>query len=115
MDVKTGKTLGTAYAEVNISGIDKRRVLASVTFLPVQGRRIHFAESSYDDLCNEVFADWNGEFRNGKAIASSTGSSTTVLNERNPQLFIGQKELQCLLNVCRLYKVKSIDHDIVCV
>lgn len=103
MDVKTGKTLGTAYAEVIIKdGADKQKALDAVTFLPVQGRRIHFTESSYDEVCNEIFSDWNGKFKNGMAIPSDNWN---VVNGRSSQLFIGQKDLQSLLNVCRLYKV----------
>jgi hypothetical protein len=100
MDVNTGKTSDTAYAEVIISGTtDKKRVLATIACHLIQGRRVHFSESSYDALCNDLFLGWNGRFENGLAFPSNDSSIG------NPQLFIGQKDLQHLLNVCRLYKV----------
>ncbi|KAI7897798.1 uncharacterized protein BX663DRAFT_527223 [Cokeromyces recurvatus] len=104
MDVKTGKTLGTAYAELIIRDQENlKSILANLCFASVQGRRIRFIHSSYDELCNDLFSSWAGEFKNGIAIPFSL--DTMNEQQRNSQFFIGQKDLQNLLNVCRNYKM----------
>ncbi|KAI9473408.1 MAG: hypothetical protein EXX96DRAFT_488539 [Benjaminiella poitrasii] len=114
MDVKTGKTLGTAYAELIIHDQENlKSILANLCFASMQGRRIRFIHSSYDELCNDLFSSWAGEFKEGVAIPYSSvpkNEDIAMIGEqqRSSQFFIGQKDLQHLLNVCRNYKVSII-------
>lgn len=102
MDVKTGKTLGVAFIECKI---EKDRDIKSVLYdlskaMPVQGRRIRFNPSSYDELLSHLFSEWPGTFRQGLAILLPNGN-----DQQSIPFFIGQRDLQNLLNVCRNYKV----------
>lgn len=102
MDVKTGKTLGVAFIECNI---EKDRDIKSVLYdlskaMPVQGRRIRFNPSSYDELLSHLFSEWPGTFRQGLATLPPNGN-----DQQSVPFFIGQRDLQNLLNVCRNYKV----------
>ncbi|CEI90305.1 hypothetical protein RMCBS344292_04633 [Rhizopus microsporus] len=102
MDVKTGKTLGVAFIECNI---EKDRDIKSVLYdlskaMPVQGRRIRFNPSSYDELLSHLFSEWPGAFHQGLATLSPNAN-----DQQSIPFFIGQRDLQSLLNVCRNYKV----------
>lgn len=117
MDPKSGKTTGEAFVEViimnktNLSGL-----LTRLSIYPVQGRHLAFTNSNYDDLRTHLFKNWKGVFDHGLAIPlkEEDGGDDGGLGPLNNEstLFIGQKDLQGLLSVCRNYKV-SISHGYV--
>lgn len=108
MDAKSGKTTGEAFVEViitnknNLSGLLNR-----LSVYPVQGRHLRFANSNYDELRNHLFKNWKGVFEHGLAIPLKVDEEESGLRPLNNEstLFIGQKDLQGLLGVCRNYKV----------
>ncbi|KAL9541777.1 hypothetical protein MBANPS3_008932 [Mucor bainieri] len=105
MDVKTGKTLNTAYVELEMNASSPAQIDSLVRNINVpqaQGRHVTVTRSSYDDLCNELFSEWKGEFVDGMACphTDSRDSSAT----RKSQYYIGQRDLQRLLNICRFFK-----------
>ncbi|KAI9257433.1 hypothetical protein BY458DRAFT_411312, partial [Sporodiniella umbellata] len=57
MDIKTGKTLGVAFIECKFIS-DRDRFPDLTKLLPVQGRRLRFTESSYDELLRHLFPEW---------------------------------------------------------
>jgi hypothetical protein len=112
MDIKTGKTCGIAFAEVETERSPEglKTDLDRLSSLPLQGRRLRFTESSYDDLRNNFFAKWKGEFRDGLAVLPDTDARPINIERRgDSELYIGQKELQSLLDICRNYKVIAYD------
>ncbi|CAO3642827.1 unnamed protein product [Mucor hiemalis] len=108
MDAKSGKTTGEAFVEViimnknNLSGLLNR-----LSVYPVQGRHLRFANSNYDELRNHLFKNWKGVFEHGLAIPLKVDEEESGLGPLNNEstLFIGQKDLQGLLGVCRNYKI----------
>ncbi|KAI8640725.1 hypothetical protein BD408DRAFT_444941 [Parasitella parasitica] len=105
MDVKSGKTLNTAYVELEMSALSDNQinsVIRTINIPQAQGRHISICRSSYDELCNELFSNWRGQFKNGIAhpYTDSRDSSTA----QKSQYYISQKDLQRLLNVCRFFK-----------
>ncbi|GAN09429.1 hypothetical protein MAM1_0267c08956 [Mucor ambiguus] len=105
MDVKTGKTLNTAYVELKLdasSSTDMDAAIRSIKIPQAQGRHITVTRSSYDELCNELFSGWKGEFTNGLACPHT--DSRDSLATQQSQYYIGQRDLQSLLNVCRFFK-----------
>lgn len=106
MDVKTGKTLNTAYVELELNISLPTQADAYIRNIKIpqsQGRHAAVTRSSYDELCNELFSEWKGEFVDGMAFphTDSRDSSAT----KKSQYYIGQRDLQQLLNVCRFFKV----------
>lgn len=106
MDVKTGKTLNTAYVELEMNTSSQNQIdslVRSISIPQTQGRHISVTRSSYDELCNDLFSGWKGEFVDGMACphTDSRDSSAT----QKSQYYIGQRDLQRLLNVCRFFKV----------
>ncbi|KAL7329631.1 hypothetical protein PS15p_204696 [Mucor circinelloides] len=105
MDVKTGKTLNTAYVELEMNTSSQNQIdslVRSISIPQAQGRHISVTRSSYDELCNDLFSGWKGEFVDGLACphTDSRDSSAT----QKSQYYIGQRDLQRLLNVCRFFK-----------
>ncbi|CAO3702511.1 unnamed protein product [Rhizopus stolonifer] len=95
MDIKTGKTLGVAFIEYKVE--PNQDILYELgKLLPVKGRRLRFTKSSYDELLEHLFPDWQGSFSRGLAHASI---STKI------PFFLTQKDLQNLLNICKNYKI----------
>lgn len=106
MDVKTGKTLNTAYVELEMHASSPTQIdtlIRNIKIPQAQGRHIIVTRSSYDELCNDLFSEWKGEFTDGMAClhTDSRDSSAT----KKSQYYIGQRDLQNLLNVCRFFKV----------
>ncbi|EIE92483.1 hypothetical protein RO3G_17005 [Rhizopus delemar RA 99-880] len=60
MDVKSGKTLGVAFIECRlVQGQCLQSVLPELAkLMPVQGRRLRFTVSSYDEISKHLFAEW---------------------------------------------------------
>lgn len=102
MDIHTGKTFGTAFIELGAvrgrEGVN--RAINVLTRLPLQGRSLKFTLSNYDELRNNLFSEWKGTFKDGLA-----NPNVTRLKGGESELFIGQRELQKLLEICRNYKV----------
>lgn len=101
MDVKSGKTLGVAFIECRlVQGQCLQSVLPELAkLMPVQGRRLRFTVSSYDEISKHLFTEWPGTFIHGLAHTSMNHEIA---------YFINQKSLQSLLNICRNYKVHPL-------
>ncbi|KAK4522058.1 uncharacterized protein ATC70_004597 [Mucor velutinosus] len=105
MDIKTGKTLNTAYVELEMntsSPIQIDFIIGNIKIPQAQGRHITVTRSSYDELCNDLFSQWKGEFTDGMACphTDSRDSSAT----QKSQFYIGQRDLQRLLDICKFFK-----------
>ncbi|KAI8996970.1 hypothetical protein BDB01DRAFT_830601 [Pilobolus umbonatus] len=105
MDIRTGKTCGTAFVEVhNTKSIDA--ILKDINSpLPLQGRRLRHFSSSYDELFKHLFPGWRGKCENGQIIPPDTQDVASIDEYQDPLFFINQKDLQSLVNVCRNYKI----------
>lgn len=105
MDRAFGKTLGTVFVEVDANTnnfIEKFKRLEKV---PLQGRRLRFSLSNYDHLREMLFYNWPGKFKDGLAIAPDNTDNKYIENE---SLFVSQKDLQSIQNICRNFKVKHM-------
>lgn len=108
MDPQTGKTCGEAFVEVEmVHNKDINYVIGQLSTYPVQGRHLRFNLSTYEELRRRLFPGWAVQSRLSITAGPYEADDVTQLNEGNNAsiLFIGQKELQGLLNVCRNYKV----------
>ncbi|KAG2205096.1 hypothetical protein INT47_002190 [Mucor saturninus] len=125
MDRQTGKTYGIAFIEVkpkanvNIN----QESMNTLSRYPLQGRRLKFTISSYDELRQRLFSTWTGSFRNGVAIpfpekqqglkmiadkdqdVEMIGDKNTAVSSGSSDFFIGQRDLQSILQISRNYKV----------
>jgi hypothetical protein len=127
MDLKSGKTNGTAFAEV-VSVNDQATFEQSLRRLSnslLHGRRLKVNHSTYDEICNTLYPAWRGMFQDGKAIQYSDSTQSVILPSKDSDssgersvgritpapnqsdFFISQKELQVMLEICRKYKVIS--------
>ena len=107
MDPKTGKTGGVAFIETQISPTCRYSVdqlAGQLSTYLLQGRHLRFLSSDYDQLCCELFSHWKGTFSHGVAVPEPNQNQ----EDGRSVLFIGQKELQSVLNICRNYKVKLV-------
>ena len=78
--------------------------------LPVKGRKLFIAHSSYEEMMIKLFPDWPGSFVNGKAIYEPSDMSMTTSNgasNRSPPLLLPRREIESLLGVCKNFKVCS--------
>lgn len=118
MDRHTGKTCGVAFIEVKLKDnthvINKQEILNQLSRLPLQGRRLKFVVSSYDELRQKIFYTWAGSFKNGIAVPLLTNENNVITHTendtglgttRNNDFFIGQRDLQSVLQISRNYKV----------
>ena len=108
MDVKTGKTLNTAYVELEVNVASTNHVdsiIRNINIPQAQGRHIAICRSSYDELCNDLFSGWKGQCTNGLAWPNTDSRDSSSVQKS--QFYISQKDLQRLLNVCRFFKVNS--------
>lgn len=106
MDVETGKTLNTAYVEVEMNASSPTQIdslIRNINIPQPQGRHISVTRSSYDELCNNLFSGWKGEFKDG--MANPHTDSRDFSATQKSLYYIRQRDLQRLLNVCRFYKV----------
>lgn len=100
--------MGEAFVEVVIMNKNNLSdLLNRLSVYPVQGRHLRFANSDYDELRNRLFKNWKGVFEHGLATPLKVDEEESGLGPLNNEstLFIGQKDLQGLLGVCRNYKV----------
>ncbi|GAN11243.1 hypothetical protein MAM1_0514d10802 [Mucor ambiguus] len=106
MDVKTGKSLKTAYVELELntsSSIEIDYLIRNITIPQAQGYHKTVTRSSYDELCNHLFSEWKGEFINGMACPHTNFRDSSATQQS--QHYIGQRDLQRLLNICRFFKI----------
>ncbi|OBZ83611.1 hypothetical protein A0J61_08342 [Choanephora cucurbitarum] len=109
MDIKTGKTMGTAFVEVICNDVDNIvRCLGSFNFRDNQAfRNCKFTPSSYDEICSQLFQNWSGQFRNGMAFPNAPTSNIRdmmMAGSKKKSFFISGQELQALVNICQKFK-----------
>lgn len=109
MDRQSGKTYGVAFIEVKpkYNGSLNQENINLLSRTTLQGRRLKFSMSSYDELRQRLFSTWTGTFRHGVAIPFVDKRQQEDVNEKDgtSDFFIGQRDLQTILQISRNYKV----------
>ncbi|KAI8334870.1 hypothetical protein BD560DRAFT_414300 [Blakeslea trispora] len=108
MDTKTGKTKGIAFVEVicqDQSNMAKH--LANFSFRNHQVfRSCKFMLSSYDEICSQLFYNWNGQFHHGLAYPNNSSNIRDMMmaGSKKTTFFIHPEELRALINICQKFK-----------
>lgn len=113
MDRYTGKTCGVAFIQVKVKNnvIVNQDTVNQLSRLPLQGRRLKFFISTYDELRRKLFSTYAGSFKNGMAIPfmdiqdMARVEDEAFASNGTAAFFIGQRDLQSVLQISRNYKV----------
>ncbi|KAI8878786.1 hypothetical protein K501DRAFT_304357 [Backusella circina FSU 941] len=97
MDTSTGKTDNKAFLQVVDCDYNRKLMNEDQTSYVIHCRRIHCSLCPQDEFLRALYPSWPGTFQDGKALLSEN-------NDKHP-IFITQRELQSLGNVCRNYKL----------
>ncbi|KAI8880466.1 hypothetical protein K501DRAFT_275530 [Backusella circina FSU 941] len=97
MDTSTGKTDSKAFLQVVDCSYNRKLLEEGQTNHIIHCRRIKISICPQDEFLRALYPSWPGTFQDGKALLSEN-------NDKHP-IFITQRELQGLGNVCRNYKL----------